>query len=231
MKATCLHLRNKSQTTKCWAFTSTKGAFHMIANTQTSSCTAVQLHPLPLHVLFTQNNTRIHLRCTNLTHVQHISISFSAIHTRCLSFTLWRARFHSLFEVGVYERKKKASVKTNCCVFKLWAHSYWPAVTTPAEQERLWNLQSRRYLLKHCRIFGSTLWSWYLIFPKQKQQWRFTSTKGVVFLASSIGCLIGWLVCWIISRITQNVTNQFRWNLVRGSDMVEGRTCWILVPI
>lgn len=28
-----------------------------------------------------------------------------------------------------------ASVKTTQCVFKLWAHSYWPAVTTSAVQQ------------------------------------------------------------------------------------------------
>lgn len=32
-------------------------------------------------------------------------------------------------------KKKKASVKTTHCVFKLWAHSYRPAVTTPAVQQ------------------------------------------------------------------------------------------------
>lgn len=36
-------------------------------------------------------------------------------------------------------RKKKASVKTTHCVFKLWAHSYWPAVKTP-EVKQHWEV-------------------------------------------------------------------------------------------
>lgn len=43
-----------------------------------------------------------------------------------------------LFEVGSQE-KKKASVKTTHCVFKLWAHSYWPAVKTP-EVKQHWEV-------------------------------------------------------------------------------------------